>query len=320
MDLDVRPLRCFVAVADTQSFSRAAERLHIAQPTLSAQIRELERILGFELFTRTTRKVDLSPRGHAFLDSARRMIDESDRVKRMAERLRRSERSHLTIGAAFYTIDIAERVSLLESFVEAHPDISVDIDTRWQSELLADLDKGAVDLVLMIGVPVPQSELEGIVAREEGSELLYRSDLRRLVLRREPVRLLVPEDHPAAALDPVPPAALAGSRISMLSPAHGATVIDPIARMLDGAGAESVVPPEPHGIGVERYGRQFRIPAITLGWFDQHEMHDGRRMVRRAVEGLDVETTFVLVGHADNRTAPVERFWEFAGERFSVRA
>lgn len=316
MDLDVRPLRCFVAVADTQSFSRAAERLHIAQPTLSAQIRELERILGFELFTRTTRKVDLSARGRAFLDSARRMIDESDKVKRTAERLRRSERSHLTIGAAFYTIDIAERVALLESFIEAHPDISIEIDNRWQNELLRDLDRGTVDLVLMIGVPVPPAELEGIAARGEGSELLHRSDLHRLVLRREPVTLLVPADDEIAALDTVPPSALKERRVSMLSPAHGSAVIDPIAKMLERAGAVPVVPPESHGIGVERYGRQFRIPAVTLGWFDDHDAQGSPRMVRRAVEGLDVETSFVLVGHADNRMVPVERFWEFAGERF----
>lgn len=319
MDLDVRPLRCFVAVADLQSFSRAAERLNIAQPTLSAQIRELERILGFELFIRTTRRVDLSPRGRAFLDSARRMIDESDRMKRIAERLLRSEKHHLSIGAAFYTIDIGERVRLLEGFIEAHPDISIDIDTRWQSELMRGLHSGAVDLILMIGVPVAQAELEGILTREEGSELLYRNDLRRLVLRREKVRLIVPEDHPAAGFDPVPLSALKESRVSMLSPAHGAPVTEPIAQLLDSAGATTVVPPEPHGIGVERYGRQFRIPAVTLGWFGEQDAPGGARMVRRDVEGLDMETAFVLVGHADNRAAPVEKFWRFADAFSSAR-
>lgn len=316
MDLDVRPLRCFIAVAEEQSFSRAAERLHIAQPTLSAQIRELERIVGFDLFVRTTRRVDLSPRGRALLDSARRMIGESDRLKRAAERLRHADRSRLSVGAAFYTIDIAERVSLLEEFIAAHPEISIDIDTRWQSELLRDLDRGIIDLVLMIGVPVPQADLDGILAREEGSELLYPENLRHLVLRREPIGLLVPVELPMAALDPVPLGALRESHVAMLSPAHGAPVIAPIDRALERAGALPIVPPEPHGIGVERYGRQFRIPAITVGWFAEHENH-GEKMLRRSIEGLDVETTFVLVGHADNRSAPVEAFWTLAAERFA---
>ncbi|MCF8471006.1 MAG: LysR family transcriptional regulator [Parvibaculum sp.] len=317
MDLDVRPLRCFIAVAEEQSFSRAAERLHIAQPTLSAQIRELERIIGFDLFIRTTRRVDLSPRGRAFLESARRMVEESERLKRTAERLRRAEGARLSIGAAFYTIDIAERVSLLEGFIEAHPEIAIDIDTRWQSELMEGLEKGTVDLILMIGVPVPQAALTGIIVRGEGSELLYRDNLRHLVLRREPVRLLVPAELPVAALDPVPLHELRDMRVAMLSPAHGAPVTAPISMAFEQARALPVVPPEPHGIGVERYGRQFRIPAVTLGWFTEHEIHGGE-MRRRSIAGLDAETTFVLVGDAENHSAPVEAFWKFAEERFAM--
>ena len=80
MDLPVelRQLRDIVAVAEELHFGRAAERLHIPQSPLSRAIRELERELGFVLFVRTTRRVELTPAGVALLESARRAIAEVD--------------------------------------------------------------------------------------------------------------------------------------------------------------------------------------------------------------------------------------------------
>jgi DNA-binding transcriptional LysR family regulator len=73
--LELRHLRYFLAVPEELNFSRAAERLHIAQPALSAQIRSLETQLGAELFSRTTRKVDLTPAGELLLADAREIVE-----------------------------------------------------------------------------------------------------------------------------------------------------------------------------------------------------------------------------------------------------
>jgi uncharacterized membrane protein YdfJ with MMPL/SSD domain len=80
MQLELRHLRYFLAVAEELNFSRAAERLHIAQPALSAQIRSLETQLGTELFSRTTRKVDLTPAGELLLADARDIVERADRT------------------------------------------------------------------------------------------------------------------------------------------------------------------------------------------------------------------------------------------------
>src|ERR671914_915416 len=75
MDVEIRHLRSFVAVAEERNFTRAAERLHLAQPALSAQIRQLEQRMGVQLLERTTRKVDLTPAGEGLLERARILLD-----------------------------------------------------------------------------------------------------------------------------------------------------------------------------------------------------------------------------------------------------
>ena len=136
---DLKPLRCFVALADELNFSRAAERVHLTQPALSSQIRSLEARLGFALCHRTTRRVALTDRGSALLPAARRLIEEGRRLDALAAELRGAPRRKLTLGAAFYTIDIPERVRLLEGFFERHADVALDVSPAWQREVVEDL-------------------------------------------------------------------------------------------------------------------------------------------------------------------------------------
>lgn len=317
MDLETKPLRCFIAVADEGSFTKAAQRLHVTQPTLSVQIRELEKYLGFDLFIRTTRSIDLTREGRAFLADARRMVTESDRIKGAIRNLRLEGARRLDLGATFYTIDIPERVALIEQFMALHPELTLDIDNRWQNELLDNLLKGTLDLALIIGVPVSRARFDAALAKEDGSEILYPDDLAQIELRRESVGLLVPSEHPLARRRLVKQADLKGLKIAMLAPGHGVDVYEPIAQLLEGAGAELVIPPEGNGIGVERYGRQFRIPAVTLGWFAEHNTGPDT-MVRRPVEGLSLTTSLVLLGRAGDMRPPARTFWNLAAEAASA--
>src|ERR1700724_314880 len=98
--MELRHLRYFVGVAEEQHFGRAAERLRVAQPSVSRQIQDLEKELGFLLFDRLPRGVRLNAAGQLFLSDARRILQDVDEAKRRAERIAFGKTGTLRIGIA----------------------------------------------------------------------------------------------------------------------------------------------------------------------------------------------------------------------------
>ncbi len=105
--MELRHLKYFVAVAEELHFSRAARRLHIAQPPLSQQIRALEGELGLPLFVRTSRKVELSEAGRIFLEQARLVLAQAEQARQTMISARRGDAGEIGIGfvtSAVYTL------------------------------------------------------------------------------------------------------------------------------------------------------------------------------------------------------------------------
>ncbi|WP_030910966.1 LysR family transcriptional regulator [Streptomyces sp. NRRL F-5126] len=122
MDLDLRKVRYFVAVAEQRNFGRAAEALHIAQPVLSRQIRALENELRVELFDRDTRGTRLTAAGEALLEDARSLLAAADEARRRARETAAGVR-RFTIG---FTPGVAVAPAVRE-FCAGHPEVSVDV-------------------------------------------------------------------------------------------------------------------------------------------------------------------------------------------------
>jgi DNA-binding transcriptional LysR family regulator len=310
-EVELRLLRAFVVLAEELNFGRAAERLHMTQPALSAQLRQLEQRLDFKLFERSTRRVGLTAKGAALLESARSLIAESRRFGNLAAQLRGRPHRRLIFGAALYTLGIPERQTLLEAFFERHPDVPFTVSPLWQREMAEALLRDEADLALMLGVAVPLARWEA----EATAEVMFPDVLPRLVLRRERIALLLPQESHLAAFDEVPAAALEGVTIAMLGGTHGSPILGPLRAVLGRANAKLMAPPESHGVGVERYGRQFRIAAVSLGWFGTGGADDPD-MVRRPVEGLTLETELSLLRAAGAGTPAAALFWEEARARF----
>lgn len=306
MALDLRALNCFVAIAEEGSFSRAAQRLRLTQPTVSSHVQDLEREIGVALFMRSTRRVAITREGAELLPEARRLLRDAERLERAVNRLRRQGSGRLRLGAALYTIFVAERLDLVDRFVAGHPDLKVDIVNRWQAELMRDLVAGTLDLVLSVGCPIPQAEFERQAARRLNGELVYPDHLPRIVLRREPMRLLVPVQSPLAAYDTVPLAALRGMPVATLAEPHGLSVVGPINELLDAAGAEPILPPEGNALAVERFAARRAMPAIGMGWFSDGDIPG---LTARKLEGLTMTTDLVLLASLEDLRPAAQIFW-----------
>lgn len=126
VSVELRHLRSFVAVAEELNFTRAAARMHLAQQALSAQISQLEALLGARLFTRTTRKVELTVAGRALLERVPSLLEEVDHALDAAVRAGRAEIGELAVGMlATAPLDFTPR--LLRAFADARPQVAVSV-------------------------------------------------------------------------------------------------------------------------------------------------------------------------------------------------
>lgn len=153
MDADLRHLRYFVAVAERLSFSRAAEDLHIAQPSLSKQIRQLERNLRVQLFRRSSRHVELTTAGELLLRDARTLLETWTATLAAVREIDAAESKVLRVGFAASAAN-EMTPTIVARFTRAHPGWRVEMSqTDWQDPT-AGLAGGAVDVALL-RLPVP---------------------------------------------------------------------------------------------------------------------------------------------------------------------
>jgi DNA-binding transcriptional LysR family regulator len=145
--MELRHLRYFVAIAEERSFTRAAERLWVAQPGLSSQIRRLEAELGVRLFDRHTRGVDLTPAGELFLERARVTLVAADDARSTARDLEAGLVGTVRVGLPTEA-PAALSWSLLAAFGRHRPDVEVTVFESYSGALLRDLRDGRLDAVV----------------------------------------------------------------------------------------------------------------------------------------------------------------------------
>ena len=171
-DLDLRKLRYFVAVAEELHFGRAAERLHIAQPVLSRQIRALEDELRAQLFVRTKRATELTPAGRQLLDDARPLLSGADATRRRVVQAAR--------GSKTFTIGFMPGLTVTQAvraFGSAHPEIEMElIRTTWNDQVDV-LHDGRAD-VSIVRLPIDQAGLTVRPLFEEPRVAMLASDHR----------------------------------------------------------------------------------------------------------------------------------------------
>ncbi len=145
--MDLRQLEYFEAIARHGGFTRAAEHLHVAQPALSAQIKRLETELGVTLLARTSRRVGLTQAGELLLARTHRILAEVEAARHEVISMSSVLQGRVTLGFT----PVVGRFDLplaLSRFHTQYPEVSLSLRSGLVGELLADLDSGAIDLVL----------------------------------------------------------------------------------------------------------------------------------------------------------------------------
>jgi DNA-binding transcriptional LysR family regulator len=241
--MELRHLRYFVAIAEERNFTRAAERLWVAQPGLSAQIKRLEAELGIALFVRHSRGVELTEAGELFLERARTVLAAADDALATGRDLQAGVVGSVRLGLA----DEAQALAtpgLLATFGREHPDVELSVVTSYSGALLRDLREGRLDAVIA---------LSGFAS----------ADLRSLRIAAEPWAVLVAPGHRLAAPGPISAEALRGEPIVVTGHRDGAGSDRAVADLLGDLGVTPVL--VPGGPGPVLHAAVAAGTALALG-------------------------------------------------------
>ena len=228
--VELRHLEYFLTVADTQSFTQAARRLHVVQSGVSATVKALERELGAELFVRGPAGVTLTPAGQELRPHARATLDAARAARDAVNATRGAVRGTVTVGT-LTSISVIDLPTLLADLHTRHPEVRIQLRaaSAGTSGLARQLRDGDLDVAFLVFTGTPPADLDARLVAEV------------------PLLLVVPADHPLAQRNSVSMADLAGMSFVDGPPGYGnRTVVD---NAFAAAGVERTVALEVADIG-----------------------------------------------------------------------
>jgi DNA-binding transcriptional LysR family regulator len=206
--MELRHLRYVVTLAETLHFGRAAEQLHLSQPPLSHQIRQLEEELRIKLFHRTKRQVQLTEAGRMFVQEARVILAQASHAANLASRVNQGEVGQLMIGVAG-PADAPIFVQILRTFARKHAKVRLVLRNMSSLDQTQAISEGRLH-VGFVALPIDDAGL----ATE--------------TVMRQPIMIALPEDHPLAKCHRVPLEALSGEPQIMFARSNGPRFFDAV--------------------------------------------------------------------------------------------
>lgn len=197
--MEIRQLEYFIAVAEEGSFTRAAQRVHISQSGVSAQIQELERDLGSALIDRSNRAATLTAAGVAALPHARGVVASLDRVRQAVNDVNGLVRGQLTIGMVT-ACTVTPLFDALADFHRSHPGVELSLQEDNSDRLVDAVRAGRMDLALVGVAGDPPTDLESSIIVSEGLVAIV-ADGHPLATKRE-TTLAALADYPILSLPP----------------------------------------------------------------------------------------------------------------------
>jgi DNA-binding transcriptional LysR family regulator len=288
--IDVDLLLFFHAVAETLSYTKAAERLGIDQSWLSHKIRQFEAALGFNLFIRSTRSVELTRAGQALRDPARQLAQATERARAAASMLQRSIAGAVRIGALPFSFSDGYRTALLDKFMKIHLDIQLAVSNGPSPALLDHLCDGQLDLAF-VSAPFDEGRFD------------------KLLLRVDGYCIVLPRKHPLAALPKITADTLRKVRVVLpsesFSPAAYAVYYQPLVEA-------GIIPvPVPEFQCAITYAGEWDLPVVcTKSAADNWDISG---YVSRALDFIPPCEKY-LVRLSTHRTPAQMLLWDMAAE------
>jgi len=284
--MDVVQLKTLIHVAELGSLSKASDRLHVAQPALSRQIRQLEKELGVYLFERHGRGMEITAAGLEVLERATRIMDELESIRTSVAGGRAAFRGMVAIGTTPTTAEIVT-VPLVQRIRDTHPDLSIRFSSAFSGYLLDWLQRGELELAISYD-PQPLH-----------------------TLRIEPVMMenLVLVGPPEARLNldtVVPFAELANEQMVLPSPRHGLRKIMDQCALERGFKITTSVEADSFGAMIDLVRHGFGYTALPLASI-YSRLDDGSLCAAPLVDPTPMRK-LVLVLPADRQVSPATRY------------
>jgi len=294
MAFDPRLALTFVAIAKEGSFTRAAERLNVAQPWVSEQLKRLETQVGFPLLERSTRHMRLTPHGARFLEHAKALLEAQTAAQAYVDDVRQGEAETLRIGAVYVLLREPVRAELIAAFAQACPQVRMEIANGAADELLKRLGDGELDVVLGFG------------AAAEDSRGLEEA---RICTRYG--HLMTPLSDPLSACEEVSLDQMAG-RTVVLNPGRAdSNLVRRATAPLAATGARIEFAPESNDLTTTVYARSRN--AMCVRWLPgPTPRHLWEGMACLPIAGSPLRMEVKLTAVRGPRRPAVRRFWGFA--------
>lgn len=284
MHITLRQLKVFAAAARHLSFTRAAEELHLTQPAVSMQIRQLEENIGLPMFEPLGRQVDLTEAGRTLHDYVQRIDEILAEAEEVFEGMKGLRRGHLRVSVASTANYFATR--LLADFSKQYAEVNISLDVTNRETLLRQLASNETDIVIM-GEPPSDMDLEAETFMEN------------------PLVAIAAPKHPLASDNSIPLKTLAQERFVMRE--RGSGTRGAITRFFERRGVKLLTGME---MGSNEAIKQAVEAGLGLGIVSLHtlelELETGRLVVLHA-EDLPIRRHWYMVHRRGKRSTPVTR-------------
>jgi DNA-binding transcriptional LysR family regulator len=285
--MELRHMRYFVAVAEERSFTRAAARLHLAQPSLSRQIRDLENELAVPLLHRGKGGLTLTDAGKEYLAQARRILADSDAAVRVAQAAGRSEQRQLLIGTIEPLMSSGLLAAILKNFASLHPDVRVDLRELFSVDQLRLIAGAELDAGFVYRPPKDPSVFDGFVVLENHHVAAFPSAYR--LARKNKILL---KD-------------LAGESFVQFSRHLWPERVDAISRKCVEAGFTMRIVQEAQRLHTLL---EFVAQGICVAILPDPLSHDSDRVVFKKLEDFDLAANLQLVWLRENDSRLLKEF------------